>query len=124
MGTKKAQQTDQHPDEVPRDLIIKIEGENAWTYGVNRIKDELLNTYQQVVNHKRIRRIMHKFGLICKLPKPKHTRCKKPHGKIKNVLNREFQTPVRYQKLCLDITYIRVNEPYPKWVYVCAVKDL
>ncbi|MGL6009247.1 MAG: IS3 family transposase, partial [Culicoidibacterales bacterium] len=121
---KKALQTDQHPDEVLRDLIIKIEDENAWTYGVNRIKDELLDTYKQVVNHKRIRRIMHKFGLICKLPKPKHKRRKQPHGKIKNILNREFETRVRYQKLCLDITYIRVNEPYPKWVYVCAVKDL
>ncbi|MGL5917282.1 MAG: hypothetical protein ACRCZC_06235 [Culicoidibacterales bacterium] len=44
MGTKKALQTDQHPDEVLRDLIIKIEDENAWTYGVNRIKDELLDS--------------------------------------------------------------------------------
>ena len=39
-------------------------------------------------------------------------------------LNREFSAEKPLQKLCLDITYIKVNHPYPKWIYLCAVKDL
>ncbi len=68
-----------------------------------------------------IRRIMHKYNLVCVLPKPKFKRRSQPFGTIENVLNREFLAEKPLQKLYLDMTYMKVNKPYPKWVYLCAV---
>lgn len=94
------------------------------TYGVVRIRKELLNRYGWIVNHKCIRRIMRKYDLVCPLPKPKFKRHPQPHRNISNLLNRDFSAEHPLQKLCMDITYIKVKAPYPKWAYLCAVKDL
>lgn len=67
---------------------------------------------------------MHKYNLVCMLPKPKFKRQLQPFGTIGNVLNREFLAEKTLQKLCLYMTYIKVNKPYLKWSYLCAVKDL
>lgn len=106
------------------ELISEIFYEFKGTYGLRRIQSELLNRYGWVVNHKCLRRIMQKYQLICVLPKPKFKRHKQPHGHIPNVLNRHFTAQEPFQKLCMDITYIRVQSPQPKWAYLCAVKDL
>ena len=104
-------------------LILDVFNESNRTYGVNRIKQALLNQYGWIVNHKCIRRIMHKYHLVCVLPKPKFKRRPRLHGNISNVLNREFHAAQPLQKLCMDITYIKVKALYPKWAYLCAVKD-
>ena len=104
--------------------ISDIFHEFKGTYGVVRIKKELLNRYGWIVNHKCIRRIMHKYHLICNLPNPKFKRRPQPNGNIPNVLNREFHATQSLQKLCMVITYVKVKAPYPKWAYLCAVKDL
>lgn len=111
-------------DEELYHLILEVFNESNGTYGVRRIKQALLNQYGWTVNHKCIRRIMHKYHLICVLPKPKFKRRPQPHGNISNVLNREFHATKPLQKLCMDITYIKVKAPYPKWAYLCAVKDV
>ena len=105
-------------------LILDVFNESNETYGVKRIKQALLNKYGWIVNHKCIRRIMHKYHLVCVLPKPKFKRRSQPQGNISNVLNREFHATQPLQKLCMDITYIKVKSPYPKWAYLCAVKDI
>lgn len=67
---------------------------------------------------------MHKYKLFYVLPNPKFKRRLQPFWRIENVLNRQFSTEKPLQKLCLEITYIRVNKPSPKWVYLCGIKDL
>lgn len=119
---KQAQVIDK--DEVLFNLIAEVFHEYKGTYGVRRIKSELLNRYGWVINHKCIRRIMQKFALSCVLPKPKFKRRENPYETIGNKLNRNFVAQVPLQKLCMDITYIKVSKPYPKWSYLCAVKDL
>ncbi|MDB8562372.1 IS3 family transposase [Turicibacter sanguinis] len=114
----------QNCEELLYPLILDIFEESKKTYGVRRIKTALLNKHGLIVNHKCIRRIMHKYNLVCVLPKPKFKRRLQPFGTIENVLNRHFSTEKPLQTLCLDITYIRVNKLSPKWVYLCAVKDL
>lgn len=114
----------QNRDQALYQLILDVFNESKKTYGVRRIKAALLNKHGLIINHKCIRRIMHKYNLVCVLPKPKFKRRSQPFGTIENVLNREFSTKKPLQKLCLDITYLRVNQPSPKWVYLCAVKDL
>lgn len=122
---KKSHSTSQvNRDEELYRLILDVFNESNRTYGVKRIKQALLNQHGWMVNHKCIRRIMHKYHLVCVLPKPKFKRRKQPHGKISNVLNREFHATNPLRKLCMDITYIKVKAPYPKWAYLCAVKDL
>ena len=122
---KKSHSTPQvNRDEELYRLILDVFNESNRTYGVKRIKQALLNQYGWMVNHKCIRRIMHKYHLVCVLPKPKFKRRPQPHGNISNVLNREFHATKPLQKLCMDITYIKVKAPYPKWAYLCAVKDL
>ncbi|MDB8553655.1 IS3 family transposase [Turicibacter sanguinis] len=111
-------------DEELYPYISDIFHEFKGTYGVVIIRKELLNRYGWIVNHKCIRRIMHKYHLVCALPKPKFKRHPQPHGNISNVLNREFYATQPLQKLCMDITYVKVKAPYPKWAYLCAVKDL
>mgnify|MGYP004566766399 FL=1 len=122
----KNSQPGQHQD---RDLalyqlILDVFNESKKTYGVRRIKTALLNKHGLIINHKCIRRLMNKYGLVCVLPIPKFKRRPQPFGTIGNILNREFSAEKPLQKLCLDITYIIVNHPYPKWIYLCAVKDL
>lgn len=113
-----------HQDEELCRLILDVFNESNGTYGVKRIKQALLHQYGWIVNHKCIRRIMHKYHLVCVLPKPKFKRRLQPNGTISNVLNREFYATKPLQKLCMDITYIKVNAPSPRWAYLCAVKDL
>lgn len=67
---------------------------------------------------------MRQYHLVCPLPKPKFKRRPQPYGNITNVLNREFDATQPLQKLCMDITYVKVKTPYPKWAYLCGVKDL
>ena len=61
---------------------------------------------------------------MCVLPKPKFKCRPQPHGNISNVLNRKFHATQPLQKLCMDIIYVKVQAPYAKWAYLCAVKDL
>ena len=61
-----------------------------------------------MINHKYIHRIMYKYHLVCVLPKPKFKRRLQPFGTIKNILNRNFSSEKPLQKLCLDITYLKV----------------
>ena len=114
----------QNRDEFLYHLISEVFDESKKTYGVKRIKLALLKNHGLIVNHKCIRRIMHKYNLMCVLPKPKFKRRPQPFGTIDNILNREFSAEIPLQKLCMDITYIKVNSPHPKWIYLCAVKDL
>lgn len=111
-------------DEGSYHLNLAVFNESNGTYDVRRIKQELLNKYGSIVNHKCIRRIMRNYHLACLLPKPQFKRRPQPHGKISNVLNREFHATKPLQKLCIDSTSIKVKAPYPKWVYLCAVKDV
>ena len=121
---KSKSKSTQTRDKVLYQLIVEVFEASKRTYGVQRIKAALLNKHGLIINHKCIRRIMHKYHLVCVLPKPKFKRRSQPFGTVKNVLNREFSSEKPLQKLCLDITYLKVTEPYPKWVYLCAVKDL
>ncbi len=102
---KKTSTTPSSRDEELYRYISDIFHEFKGTYGVVRIKKELLNRYGWIVNHKCIRRIMHKYHLICNLPNPKFKRRPQPNGNIPNVLNREFHATQSLQKLCMVITY-------------------
>lgn len=105
-------------------FILKIFNDHAGTYGRKRIKYALENEYNLVVNEKRISRIMRRYGLQCKIRRKRYKNRPQPHGKIPNILNRNFKANKPGIKFSIDITYVEVKKGNQKWVYVCAIKDL
>lgn len=51
--------------------------------------------------------------------KPAKTHCNEAN--IRNVLNRQFDSDIAYQKVVSDLTYVRVNND---WNYICLLVDL
>ena len=77
------------------------------------------------MNHKKIQRIMKKYGLITKVRRknPYKMIMKKTmgHRTFPNQLQREFRQLVPYRVFCTDITYIRF---LGRFVYLSVIKDI
>lgn len=77
------------------------------------------------MNHKKIRRIMRKYGLVAKIRRPnpyrKMAKATQEHKTCPNLLNRQFDQGEPEKVLLTDITYI----PYEKGLmaYFSCVKD-
>lgn len=102
------------------DLIIDIYNKSGKRAGYRSIKYILRNTYNLVVNHKRIQKIMQKHDIRSIIRK----RDKKPKEQpiIKeNLLNRDFKADRPGVKFAIDITYIPTRR---KMTYLCTVIDL
>lgn len=93
-------------------------GKGKW--GWRSIKMELLD-----MNHKKIQRIMKKYGLFTKVrtKNPYKDIMKKTmeHRVFDNKLQREFHQIVPYKIFCTDITYIRF---LGRFVYLSVIKDI
>lgn len=94
--------------------------------GARQIKMTLLREYRIVMNLKKIRRLMRKYGLVC----PK--RCPNPYKRIAkalktnnvadNVLNRDFKKGYG-QVILSDITYLFYGKHHDKLAYLSSTKD-
>jgi len=77
------------------------------------------------MNHKKIQRIMRKYGLIVKVRKknPYKAIMKKTmeHRIFDNKLQREFHQLIPFKVFCTDITYIPFNGHF---VYLSVIKDI
>lgn len=111
-------------DETDFKLIYKVFLEGKETYGVMRIKEALTQKHNTCMNHKKIRRIMRKYGLMPKYMKvynPK-TRQEVLKENIRpNILNREFEASSLNKKWVTDITYLISNNERK---YLCTIIDL
>jgi putative transposase len=78
-----------------------------------------------VMNLKKIRRIMHKYGLVCKIRrrnKARVTLTKNIENMcVKNTLNRKFKQDIPYTYASTDITYLKHNN---KFSFLSVVKDI
>ena len=93
-------------------------------YGFRTIKMKLLEK-DIIMNHKKIQRIMKKYGLITRI------RRKNPYKSImkkslqdrtfKNKLNRKFKQKTPFKVFCTDITYLPFNH---RFAYLSVVKDI
>ncbi len=105
-------------------LIIKeIFEDSKCTYGYRRIAEGLKIKYGVKFNHKKILRIMNKYGL-----KPKYVRKKQKQSykrieeNIKpNLINRKFNVSERNTIWTTDITYLIFNQ---KRAYLSTILDL
>lgn len=79
-----------------------------------------------VMNHKKIRRIMNKYGLVCRVRRknPYKMIMKKTqeHRTFNNILSRNFQQAVPKKAMCTDITYLYYG--LGRKAFLSAVKDI
>ena len=86
----------------------------------------LNNDYGLIMNHKKIRRIMAKYGLVCqarrKNPYKAIMKKTQEHRTFENTLNRNFDQTAPKKALCTDITYLYFS--LGRKAYLSAVKDI
>ena len=103
------------------ELIIEINEKYNGTYGVSRLCSYINSNTEFKVNHKRIYRIMRELG-VKSIIRNQSYKGKSWAGKVvDNILNRDFNSGSPLEKLCMDITEIKM---YNFTVYMNAVKDI
>lgn len=103
--------------------ILEIFLASRSSAGARRIAKQLSKLYNRPINRKRVNRIMKENGLIPK-GKKKYvvtTDSSKTVLVFPNLLNREFTSEVKNQKMVSDTTYIYTEEG---WLYLAAIMDL
>ena len=87
--------------------------------GVDRMVEVICREKALVVNHKRIRRLMRKMGLMAIYPKPRTTESIVEHAKHPCLI-RKIDIARANQVWCSDITYIRMAHGF---MYLVAIMD-
>ncbi len=87
--------------------------------GVERMVDMVWLEKGITVNHKRIRRLMRKMGLMAIYPKPRTTKSIIEHAKFPYLI-RKMDITEPDQVWCSDITYIRMAHGF---MYLVAIMD-
>jgi transposase InsO family protein len=98
--------------------------EHRGRYGRRRMTPEISQVQGQVINHKRIGRLMREHGLQSHKRRRFRvvtTDSKHAHPVAPNVLQRDFQALEPNRKWLADITYVPTDEG---WLYVALVLDL
>lgn len=93
--------------------------------GALTIKMHLEREDDIVMNHKKIRRLMHKYNLVAKVrqanPYRKMAKATHEHKTCPNLLDRQFDQGEPDKVLLTDITYMRYGKG--QWAYLSCVKD-
>lgn len=109
-----------------KELIEKIFNNRKKLAGYRTIRMDLENRYGVIMNTKKIRRLMNKYGMLTKVRKknPYKEIMKKTqeHSICANILNREFKQIEPLKTLCTDITYLYYGKC--EKAYLSAVKDI
>ena len=94
------------------------------TYGTRRIKQHLEQIHGLIVSRRRIGKIMHKLGLVCKNKKRFRVRTTDSNHNFMiapNLLQQDFYASGPNQIYVGDITYIPTKEG---WLYLAVVIDI
>jgi len=104
-------------------LIKQIFESGKRKYGWRSIQMRLPK--DRPMNHKKIRRIMGKYGLVCRIrrknPYKWIAKATKEHRTFDNQLNRNFEIKLPFRVFCTDITYIIFNH---RVAYLSVIKDI
>ena len=100
------------------DLIDREFTEHPFT-GIDRMAEFLYRKYKLVVNHKRVRRLMRKMGLMALYPKPRTSCPAAVYIKYPCLLN-TIAIDAPDAVWCSDITYIRLKGGF---MYLVAIMD-
>lgn len=112
-------------DKLDFDLILKAYKFKNRKKGARQIKMVLENEFDTIMNLKKIRRLMRKFGLFCPIrkanPYRRMMKATKEHSVCDNLVNRVFKTGIPYNVLLTDITYLFYGNT--KKCYLSTIKD-
>lgn len=105
-------------------LIKDIFEKSKRTYGYRRIQEDLMIKYGVIFNHKKVLRIMNKYGL-----RPEYIKRLRPNVALKrveenvkpNLIKRNFKTKSFNKVWCTDITYLIWGN---KRAYLSTIIDL
>lgn len=102
--------------------IAAVHQASHGTYGSPRVTDELRER-GQVLNRKRVERIMRERGIVGKHLRRRRrtTICDPLAPPAPDLLNRDFTATGADQRWCGDITYLRVGTG---WLYLATVIDI
>lgn len=111
------------PDEYVRNLILKVRTiKHKDTMGYRMVTKNLYDLFDIKVNHKKVYRIMKKYGLLSASMHSKKMsvlyRSIKPYS---NLVSKNFNVSNKNSTWCIDITKIDSNEGRQ---YLCAIIDL
>jgi transposase InsO family protein len=108
------------------EMIAEVFYKKKQKAGWRTIKMDLENNKGKILNHKRIRRIMNKFGLQTKIrrakPYRKLLKATQEHKVAPNLLARQFGENTPQKVFLTDITYLHYGKGQK--AYLSAVKDL
>jgi len=109
-------------DEPLRQMIITCQEHARKTYGYRRVQIWLDKVKHLIVNHKRVLRIMNKYGLLSEIRRRKKYKRMGEHlHKYENLLNRNFNAEKINQKWVTDISYIHTGQGV---IYLSMIRDL
>lgn len=124
--SKKIRQSQSEKDKFARDKILKAYNFKGRKKGARQIKMTLEREYGIIYNLKRIRRIMHRYDIICPIrkanPYRRMLRATKEHRTKKNLLNRQFKQNIPGKVLLTDITYLSYDNGRQR-AYLSTIKD-
>lgn len=107
-------------------LIKEIFDEKQETSGFRTIIMELLHRYGVIMNHKKVIRIMNKYGLVCRIRRVKRYGNTFEERRIENIfenhVNTTFDSTTPFDIFHTDITYIKYAYG-SKTAYLSAIKD-
>lgn len=113
-------------DEQDIKLIREIFNGKNGKVGALQIKMIMENDYLVIMNHKKIRRLMAKYGLVAKIrkanPYRKMAKATQEHRTCPNHLNRKFEQDEPGKALPTDITYLYYGQGQK--AYLSCVKDV
>jgi putative transposase len=120
---KRGQKAKDHDDYL---LIKEIFEKAKKKLGWRPIQMRLANDYRIPMNHKKIKRIMRKYGLVCQVrrknPYKQIMKKTREHRTFENILNRQFEQLVPKKVLCTDITYLYYA--LSRKAYLSVIKDI
>jgi transposase InsO family protein len=112
-------------DEPEKDYADYLKVKEVFVRGNGKYGWRSLKMRLPEMNHKKIQRIMRKYGLIVKVRRinPYKNIMKKTmeHRVFDNKLQREFNQLVPFKVFCTDITYIRFLNHF---IYLSVIKDI
>jgi len=114
-------------DKADFELILWAFRFRGYAKGVLGIRMRLIrHNPSAVMNHKKIRRLMRKFGLECPIrkanPYRRMAKATKEANTAQNILNRQFRALGARKVLLTDITYL-VKKSNGKWTYLSVIMD-
>ena len=115
-------------DQTDFDVILSAFRFRGYEKGVRGIYMRLLHNDPPVImNQKKIRRLMRKYGLVCRIrsanPYRRMAMALKTSNVADNLLNREFREQGPRKVLLTDITYIPFDGEDSKFCYLSLILD-